>query len=346
MPLYFNEDQYREILKPHKQELPILIPNEIFHELPRELDPNNQGTSSKHIAFAFSYVYLITYLYRYTKYGLIDKELKFTEQEIKKLLTVSPTSKGKDGINYIVKKGGVLEQLGYIKKGEEAPVRWEYYYHNDDDDLNNEVYFYFNSFLNMEILSKEQWIKVETCNLPLKLLEKRTEIEYELDEEGNEVKEKIVDEHILGEYFVRAKHTTGVDINTFIYCMSRGDLGVQAFYLYAFIKYKNGYYGGNWQRPLTGIAEDTGLKLHTIKRTLKAMEENNMIWSSHEVFVTGLSETGEQKQASEYKTLEPSNFYKQYKRSVKTREVISVKEWEQRKKVNSFIESIQNDKKE
>lgn len=341
MPIYYNEKLYRDILKPQEKELPILISNEIFHDLPRGLDANKQGTSSKHIAFAFSYVYLITYLYRYTKYGLIDKKMKFTEQELKKLLTVSPTSKGKEGVNYIVKKGGVLEQLGYIKKGEEAPVGWEYYY-NDDDDLNNEVYFHFDSFLNMEILSKEQWIRIEKCNLPLKLLEERIEIEYELDEEGNEIKERILEEHILGEYFVRAKHTTAIEIDTFIYCITKEGLGVQAFYLYSFIKYKNGYFGGNWQRPLTGIAEETGLKLHTIKKTLKAMEEHNMIWSSHEVFVTGLYDTGEQKNASEYKVLDYIHFYTgNRKKTIKTREVITVKEWENRKIVNSMSEENQ-----
>ncbi|MED3934399.1 hypothetical protein ABEY43_26740 [Priestia megaterium] len=336
MPIYYNEQEYRDILKPHNKELPILIPNEIFHDLPKELNADEKGTSSKHIAFAYSYVYLITYLYRYTKYGLYTDEKKFNEQELKKLLTTSPTSKGKDGVNYITKKGGVLENLGYIKKREEAPVGWEYFHH-DNDDLNNEVYFHFNSFLNYEILSKEQRINIKTCNLPLKLLEERIEMEYELNEKANEIQEKIIEEHVLGEYFVRAKHTTAIDINTFIYCMTKKDLGVQGFYLYSFIKYKNGYFGGNWERPLTGIAEDTGLKLHTIKRTLKALEEHNMISSSHEVFVIGLAETGEQKNASEYKAQDYGDFYRNSKKKIIiTRDVINLKEWETRKIINDM----------
>lgn len=88
----------------------IHLPNEIFEDL------HNAIPSAKHVAFAYSYYYLINYLYRHTKYTLHNK---ITQSVIKEILCHAPTYKY---IDYIIKKDGVLDQIGYTQTTTNYPI--------------------------------------------------------------------------------------------------------------------------------------------------------------------------------------------------------------------------------
>lgn len=73
--------------------------------------------SSRYIAFAYSYIYLTYYMYRYCKFyyytnnGLTNYDID--KKMLKKILGVPPNS---DVYTYITKKDGLLNKLGYIEK--------------------------------------------------------------------------------------------------------------------------------------------------------------------------------------------------------------------------------------
>src|SRR5699024_11535773 len=81
------------------------MPNEIFKDLQSNIK------TSTHIAFAYSYYYLTSWLYRNVKYAE-DLPIEINTKTLKKLLGYNQNYKP---INYIIKKNGVLEQINYIK---------------------------------------------------------------------------------------------------------------------------------------------------------------------------------------------------------------------------------------
>lgn len=98
----------------------VQIPNEIFEDL-------NTGDfkSWQHKAFAYTYYYINTWLYRNALYGQRDRN-KYAQQVILKRM-VNSTSK----FTYITKKQGVLEKLGYLETIHDYPV-----------DISLEEYFF------------------------------------------------------------------------------------------------------------------------------------------------------------------------------------------------------------
>ena len=131
--VYYDHEQLKEILFYYNEESKIFLPNSIFDELKENIDIDQKKRGSEHIAYAYSYVYLISYLYRYAKYA----NHLFTENDLKKILQTVEANKHK---TYITKKGGVLDQLKYIKKRKEFPVIYEYDYDTPEFTTNEEFY--------------------------------------------------------------------------------------------------------------------------------------------------------------------------------------------------------------
>lgn len=318
MPIYYTKEEYQKILATSEKE-PVYMPNEIFEDLPRAINVNRKGKSSKHIAYAFSYVFLITYLYRYTKFGM-HTDYEFTEEELKKLLTVSPTSKGKDGVTYITKKKGILEQLGYIKKVTDYPLEWTY------DEINTDGYVEFLYFSDIKEdglpSSMISNLKNRKINYPVKLLDERIiEIdEYEYEYSG-----------ILHDI----SYTTEASIDVFMYCMTRKELGVEGFYLYCLIKFKSAFYGGRWNCAQSDFPARTGMKIDVIKTRLKALEQYGMLINSHEDYIVGLEGPGYERIANSYSVMGFSHFVKEgeAKRPYFKRRVISKKEHEKKREM-------------
>src|SRR5437763_8036906 len=92
----------------------IFMPNEIFDDFKSGFD------SGVHKAFAYSYYYVVNYLYRYTKYSFGER---FTQPEIMEFLGYSASNKK---LNYITKKDGLLDQIGYTKTTTDYPVQWNF----------------------------------------------------------------------------------------------------------------------------------------------------------------------------------------------------------------------------
>ena len=78
--VYFDYEQLKSKLDYHEGESKIYLPNSIFEELAYNIDITESKRGSEHIAYAYSYVYLISYLYpiiaKYCKHLYKRGELK------------------------------------------------------------------------------------------------------------------------------------------------------------------------------------------------------------------------------------------------------------------------------
>jgi hypothetical protein len=84
----------------------IFMPNEIFKQL-IECEWIHPDARSPHIAFAYTYYYLICVLYRYCLYEL-EGGGYLTRKQIKVILGYSKDNKTLD---YLIKEHGVLDKL-------------------------------------------------------------------------------------------------------------------------------------------------------------------------------------------------------------------------------------------
>lgn len=320
MPIYYTEEELYTILSPRKGQRDVHIPNEIFSDLPDNIDVYDEGKSSKHIAFAFAYHYLITYIYRYARFG---SDFEFTEDVLKKICTVSPHSKGKGSVNYITKRNGLLEKIGYIEKVSDFPI-FQYYDAYALDNFDRIIFDMCSEYKDdIPYLKNARNRKV---NEPLKLTNTRI---YKTN---------------TGEYetngtLYEVDFTTKISVDVYIYCMSRDDLGCEGFYLYCYLKYQNDMFKSGWNCPLNDIPTLVGMKRDIVKDRLKALEEYNMIDNSHEPFVPYLRDyTSNHIPANKYKTKSYKGFVKHGnpKRKLKKRRVISFETYEREYPFNNI----------
>lgn len=90
-----------------------------FNKLLAEGDIKN----NRHKTFAFSYYCLVSYLWKYSKYGLQE----INTQDIKRILQVNPSEKRMD---YLIKKGGILDLFGFTETTRDFPISTTFDEHN------------------------------------------------------------------------------------------------------------------------------------------------------------------------------------------------------------------------
>ena len=108
-------EEIKELLQYTDGESKIYMPNEIFEDLKSVIK------NSPHLAFAYSYIYLVHWLYRYTKYT--SSKSIITNEHIKEILGYNSKTKGLD---YLIKKNGLLDELGYTLTTNDIPLHWKY----------------------------------------------------------------------------------------------------------------------------------------------------------------------------------------------------------------------------
>ncbi|TRZ37010.1 hypothetical protein CEQ21_16070 [Niallia circulans] len=246
----------------------LLMPNELMDIFINDTELNEK--KAPHVAFAYTYLYFITWLYRYAKYGEMTFE-DITKASIFEVIGVSKTSKEYD---YIVKKDGVLDRLGltstlsYIN----APIIWMI---NKEEGHGFPEFYYFYE-LEKEVKDKileGQTTKRRQIKEPLLA----TGFRYPKNEDGCE-------EKYNGTFYDGGKeytHMVGFDV--FIKCMTEPKLGYVAFYLYAFLKAR---IGANTvvNISLEGITKYSGILPSTRDKYLKELKGFCLIGSLPEDF--------------------------------------------------------------
>lgn len=239
----------------------LLMPNEIIGMLVK--DEKLIKVNAPHVAVAYTYVFLITWLYRYAKYGKMELS-DTTDKAIKKIMGISETSKE---YNYIFKKGGVLDRLGLTATHSfnKAPINW---YPVEEGDFS---IIEFQLFEEMFEEIKQIWTGGETL--------KRRQVKEPLLATGfrNPFNEEGCEEDYNGTFFEGGKeYTHMVGMDAFIKCMTTGDLGINAFYMLSFIRSRYGANDGV-SISLETISEESGIKPTTRDTALKMLKGYHML---------------------------------------------------------------------
>lgn len=260
-----NKEELRKMVEfNRKHENFLLMPNEVIEMLVKD-EELTDGTA---IAVAYSYIFLITWLYRYTKYGALSFDT-INVKGIKTMLGLSPTNNTYD---YIIKKGGILDRLKITETHNfnEAPITvWV-------DKEDNYGYPEFTYFKELEDDSKAyslngQTTKKKTIKEPLLATGMRKPLGEE-EEEYN------------GTFFEGGKEFTHmIPFEAFLECITNPKLGCEAFYLYSFVQCRMG--GGEVVSiSQEGIMKNSGFKSTSLNKYMKELKAFGLIGGIPEDF--------------------------------------------------------------
>jgi hypothetical protein len=293
-----TEDKLKHKLQ-YSHEQKIFIPNEIFDSLVNHKEINN----GVHIAFCYAYYYLLLYLYRYSKYGLH----RFQQGEIKEILQYAFNYKK---VDYLIKKDGVLDAMGYAYSSTDFPVAYKAVY----DEVRNRVQdIEFTMYSDMKEYYKDEKLRNYKIKIPVKGLYRSKESEE--------------DEHMDGTFY-DIESTHGIDPLIFIKAMSNKDIGVTGFYLYGYLKRYNDMYPMGYDISYEDLSKDTGIAQTTLNRYLISLAKYNYITVGRQDFVVNIPK--EKREPNRYKVNE-SHKILNVPQNIQVREVSYYKEDEENK---------------
>jgi hypothetical protein len=230
----------------------IYLPNEVFADFKLNIHNSSQT------AFAYSYLYYVTYLYRYCKF-IDDNGEKVTQESIKQFLGYSPKNKR---VDYIIKKGGLLDILGYTVTTTDYPIQFLY------DSLD---FIYFETISNYKGIIKKKNDKGEV--IPLN--ERNFKIKKPL-KAFFRTEEFLFHKELTGTFY-QVEDTHRIDYKTFEYIIKHRQLGTLAFYLYGFLKHKNDIFKSGYQRSAEKIGDEIGISERTVRKYVNLLEEHHLI---------------------------------------------------------------------
>jgi hypothetical protein len=225
----------KQLLHYNDHQNKLYIHNEIFEEL-KVL--HNKGSS--HVAFTYTYYYLISWLYRFTKYGELNIDVKM----IKEILGYNATNKKLD---YLIKKGGLLDEIGLTETITNYPLLWTF----EDGDLEFTMLNDFDE--DIRKLYQKQKGKNYKIKVPVKGLTRN-------GENGT---------------FYDIYYTHEMTFDLFAACME-SDLGCSGFYLYGYLKYRCNKFG-EYNSSIERLGEEIGMSKNTVDKYLGILCREGLI---------------------------------------------------------------------
>ncbi|MGG0667712.1 GIY-YIG nuclease family protein [Lederbergia citrisecunda] len=216
-----------EVLEINGMESNIFIPNSIFEDLIFNIK------NGSHIAYAYGYLYLSYYLYRNCKYFNVKTILN--TNVLKELLGYKEKNRT---ANYITKRGGLLDKMGYTESTKDYPIFLE-------ETDGKELSFITHKDVEGSVVPQKSFF----LKRPVKMAE-FTDIEE--------------------------SQSHSIDFEVFNFCMERKELGTVAFYLYSWIKH-NEDINEICEVFLKNISEHTGMAQTTVGYYIREMEKYNMV---------------------------------------------------------------------
>lgn len=159
---------------------------------------------NRHKTFAFAYYWLVSYLWKYSKYGYRE----ITTQDIKRILGVSEVEKRMD---YIIKKRGLLDSVGLTETTRDFPINTTF---KELEGIKVTTLSDLDDGLAQEFLGKHSGRYV--CKKPL--------LQYERNGK-------------VGLMYSRDDVFT-ISIFEFTRCVLCPEIGFDGFYIYAYLKYR------------------------------------------------------------------------------------------------------------
>lgn len=265
-------NELKKKLQFNEKESKLYIPNEIFNDI--QMSVSEGGSSS--IAFAYSYYYLVTWMYRYAKYGCYLPDQKF----MKNVLGYNEKYQGMD---YLIKKNGVLDQIGYTETVKDYPITWTF-----DDD-----YLEFTMLSDMEEdvqeVIRKQVSRKYTVKYPVKAFYR-----WESDD--------------MDGTFYQFENTHEIPFEVFLFSMSKEDIGCIGFYLWSYLKMKNQIHKDGYDISIDDLSQEVKIPKSTMIEYLNRLRGYRMItcYYNQEFFCVALSD--DEKQANTYVTNKWSEF--------------------------------------
>jgi hypothetical protein len=252
-----NEEQLKQRLH-YNNEKRIFIPNEILIDL-----PNNKNIQNGiHISFSYAYYYLISYIYRYAKYG----QSRYQQGDLKEILGYASKYKKLD---YLIKKDGVMDAMWYTCSNTDFPVVSEVVY---DEGKGKVVDVEFTMYSELKEMYQEESLRNYKIKVPVKGLYRDKESE---------------DDDYLNGTFFEVDNTHGIDPLTFIKCMANESIGCVGFYLYGYLKRHCDMYN-SYDVSYEELVKGTGVANTTLNRYLIQLAKHNFITVNRQDFIVNL----------------------------------------------------------
>lgn len=302
-----SEDELKKLINFNDEyESKLALPNELFKQIQTMV---SQGKlKPTHCGFVWSYVYFMTYLFRYAKYSCYTP----TTSEIKEVLGFSGTNQKLD---YIIKKNGLLEELNILTTIHDFPVVVE----PEDDIL---IFDYAG-----RLYGVKEWLKFNKLSLNYSC--KYPVFGFHRDN----------DEDLDGTFYF-THNVLLLPFNVFAYCMSNKELGVNAFYFWSWLKYKNDLHSEGYCATRSKMSSELSLSETTIQRLINKMRSYKMITVCHniEYFSFGLDE--EERKANSY-TVNDYEYFTYEKVSYEKIKYLTKEQHEEIKKLNGEISVVE-----
>jgi hypothetical protein len=109
----------------------VQIPNGLFKDLSACIKNRNGSTNIQQVSFAYAYLVIIAFLYKYAHYIDIDNGTYIQNADIKELLGYSKTTKS---IDNVIKKNGILDMMGLTETSKDYPIQFTI---NNNEKINN-----------------------------------------------------------------------------------------------------------------------------------------------------------------------------------------------------------------
>lgn len=286
-----NYEQIEETLKYNEKESDIFMPNEIFEELiknfkkissyhekstetitikdgkERKRRSKNSGAISSHIAFSYAYYYLCVYLYRNTKYT----STKTTVSDMKQILGYSPNNQK---IDFIIKKGGLLDQWNFTSTTTDYPVRWTL----EDKRLD------------FQLITDKDEVCEEDRKIYLKQLGRNYKVKYPFRHFYRDM--EAYEEDYINGVFEDTSNTHLIPFEVFLHCMGNAEIGCIGFYLYCYLKMKNDHFKGGYDVSMPNLSEETGIKSRTVDKYMDALKRYKLVDCiyNQDFYVIGLND--------------------------------------------------------
>lgn len=268
-------EEIKDLVKFEEQESKLFLPNEIFGDLKANMK------KSIHIPVAYSYYYLVSWLYRHAKYGniLIDNKI------IKEVLGYHRDQKDLD---YIMKKNGLLDEIGYTETVKDFPVVWEL---DEVEGLKFTFLSEMDDYFQEDI--KSRLSRKYSIKYPIKAFERVVDEEGNIEQEGT---------------FFDISNTHCIPFEIFMFCMDNDNIGCTGFYLYSYIKHMNDIYSGGWDVSIDNLSSETGISKKTLTRYLDQLNLYQMVTTKHNQEYFCLALDPKDRKANTYTTNEYDSF--------------------------------------
>lgn len=241
------------IMELHGKDAYVQIPNGIFRDLSTNIK------SFQQISFAYSYLVLNAFLYKYAHYVDINNKTYIQSRDAKQILGYNAGTKS---INYLIKKGGLLDSINLTESSKNYPILMNY----SEEKINNTKMIDHVMLNDMIDTDYHRTLKSVVKNYNFEVKIPLFLFEYQDD---------------VGTLYNYGK-THKVYLNEFIDIIYDDKLKTIGFLLYMYFKSKcYGYKQNKNKISLDTIRKDTGICRDTLYEYMNRLKENNYLEVKH-----------------------------------------------------------------